>query len=143
LAGGLQTINAVSETAAVKPVFRDAFKYRRCLVPADGFYEWKKIGPKKRQPYNFGILDGSVFAFAGLWDRWRQPDNTILESCAILTTSPNSLVAEVHDRMPAMLNEEDYDRWLDPGITDPEQVMDGLKPFHPKFDEKISGQRSG
>jgi putative SOS response-associated peptidase YedK len=83
---GLKTINAMSETAALKPVFRDAFKYRRCLVPADGFYEWKTIGPKQKQAYNFGTLQGSVFAFAGLWDRWRQADNTMLETCAILTT---------------------------------------------------------
>jgi putative SOS response-associated peptidase YedK len=133
---GLKTINAMSETAAVKPVFRDAFKYRRCLIPADGFYEWKKIGPKQKQAYNFGTLQGSVFAFAGLWDRWRQPDNTMIETCAILTTPPNSLVADVHDRMPAILNEEDYDRWLDPGITDPERVADCLKPFDPKLMKK-------
>jgi putative SOS response-associated peptidase YedK len=74
-----------------------------------------------------------VFAFAGLWERWRQPDNTMLETCAILTTSPNALVAEVHDRMPAILHEEDYDRWLDPGITDPKRVEDCLKPFDPEF----------
>jgi putative SOS response-associated peptidase YedK len=133
---GLKTINAMSETAAVKPAFRDAFKFRRCLVPADGFYEWAKIGPKQRQPYNFGTLDGSVFAFAGLWDHWRQPDNTFVESCAILTTPPNSLVAEVHDRMPAILKEEDYDRWLDPGITDPERVADCLRPFDPRLMKK-------
>jgi len=133
---GLKTINAMSETAAVKPVFRDAFKYRRCLIPADGFYEWKKIGPKQKQAYNFGTLQGSVFAFAGLWDRWRQPDNTMIETCAILTTPPNSLVAEMHDRMPAILNEEDYDRWLDPGITDPERVADCLTPFDPKLMKK-------
>ena len=124
---GLKTINAMSETAAVKPVFRDAFKYRRCLIPADGFYEWKNLGPKQKQAYNFGTLDGSVFAFAGLWERWRQPDQTILETCAILTTPPNSLVAEVHDRMPAILHEEDYERWLDPGITDPQRVTMTMK----------------
>jgi len=126
----------VSETTAAKPVFRDAFKYRRCLIPADGFYEWEKIGPKQKQACNFGTLDGSVFAFAGLWERWRQPDNTMLETCAILTTPPNSLVAEVHDRMPAILNEEDYERWLDPGITDPERVADCLKPFDPNWMKK-------
>jgi putative SOS response-associated peptidase YedK len=126
----------MSETAAVKPAFRDAFKCRRCLVPADGFYEWAKIEPKQKQAYNFGTLDGSVFAFAGLWDRWRQPDNTFIESCVILTTPPNSLVAELHDRMPAILREEDYDRWLDPGIRDPERVADCLKPFDPKLMKK-------
>ena len=135
---GLRTINVVSETAAEKPLFRDAFKYRRCLIPADGFYEWKKIGPKQKQPYNFGKVDGSVFAFAGLWDRWRQPDNNILESCAILTTPPNELVAKVHDRMPAILSEEDYDRWLDPGITDSKRVEDCLKPFDPALMENYA-----
>lgn len=133
---GLKTINAMSETAAIKPVFRDAFKYRRCLVPADGFYEWKTTGPKQKQAYNFGTLDGSVFAFAGLWERWRQPDNTMLDTCAILTTPPNSLVAEVHERMPAILKEADYDRWLDPGITDPERVRDCLEPFDPRLMKK-------
>src|SRR5205823_3503954 len=76
------------------------------------------------------------FAFAGLWERWHQSDDTMLETCAILTTPPNAVVAEVHDRMPAILNEEDYDRWLDPGITDPEQVRDCLKPFDPKLMRK-------
>jgi putative SOS response-associated peptidase YedK len=98
---GLRTINAMSETAAEKPVFRDAFRFRRCLIPADGFYEWKKIGPKQKQPYDFGTLDGSVFAFAGLWDRYRQRDKSVQETCAILTNPPNALVAEVHDRMSA------------------------------------------
>jgi putative SOS response-associated peptidase YedK len=135
---GLKAINAMSETAALKPVFRDAFKYRRCLIPADGFYEWKAIGPKQKQAYNFGTLDGSAFAFAGLWDRWLQPDNTMLETCAILTTPPNSLVAAVHDRMPAILNEEDYDCWLDPGITDPKRVAGCLKPFDQNLMKKYA-----
>ena len=114
----------------------DNSEYRRCLIPADGFYEWKTIGPKQKQAYNFGTLDGSAFAFAGLWERWRQSDDTMLETCAILTTPPNAVVAEVHDRMPAILSEEDYDRWLDPGITDPERVRDCLKPFDPKLMRK-------
>lgn len=130
---GLRTINAMSETAAEKPAFRDAFRFRRCLVPADGFYDWKKIAPKGKQPYSFGTLDGSVFAFAGLWDRWRSPDNAVIESCAILTTPPNALVAEVHDRMPAILGIEDYDQWLDPGVTEPERVADCLNPFNARL----------
>src|SRR5216683_3836411 len=89
----------------------------------------KKIGPKEKQPYNFGLATSSVFAFAGLWDRWRDPKNNIVESCTILTTKPNSLVADVHDRMPAMLRPEDYDLWLNPGITDSQRVVDCLKPF--------------
>ena len=126
---GLRTINAMSETAAEKPAFRDAIRRRRCLIPADGFYECLKIGRKEKQPYNFGLVTGSVFAFAGLWDRWRDPKNNILETCTILTTRPNSIVADVHDRMPAILQSEDYERWLDPGITDAATVLDCLKPF--------------
>jgi putative SOS response-associated peptidase YedK len=98
-------------------------------IPADDFFEWKKIGPKEKQPYNFGLATGSLFAFAGLWDRWRDPKNNILETCTILTTRPNSLVTDVHDRMPAILRVEDYECWLDPGITDPKAVLDSLKPF--------------
>lgn len=126
---GSRTINAMSETAAKKPAFRDAIKRRRCLIPADGFYEWRKIGHKEKQPYNFGLATGSVFAFAGLWDRWSDPKNNIIETCTILTTQPNSLVADVHDRMPAILKVQDYECWLDPGITSAEAVVDCLKPF--------------
>src|SRR5712691_5517568 len=97
---GLKAINAMSETAAEKPAFRDAMRWRRCLIPADGFYEWERFGPKEKQPYNFGMADDSPFAFAGLWDRWRDQDNEAIETCTILTTKPNSLVADVHDRMP-------------------------------------------
>ena len=126
---GLKTINAMSETAAEKPAFCDALKRRRCLIPADGFYEWKKIGPKEKQPYTIGLATGSVFAFAGLWDRWRDPKNNVLETCTILTTRPNSLVADVHDRMPAILDPDDYERWLDHGITNSKMILDCLRPF--------------
>jgi putative SOS response-associated peptidase YedK len=125
---GLKTIIAMSETAAEKPAFRDAMRWRRCLILADGFYD-KRFGPKEKQPYNFGMLDDSPFAFAGLWDRWRDLNNEAIETCTILTTKPNSLVADVHDRMPVMLRPEDYDLWLDPGITDSQRVVDFLKPF--------------
>jgi len=126
---GLKTINAMSETAAEKPAFRDAMRWRRCVILADGFYEWKRFGPKEKQPYNFGMADDSPFAFAGLWDRWLDQDNKAIETCTILTTKPNSLVADVHDRMPVMLRPEDYDLWLDPGITDAQRAVDCLKPF--------------
>ncbi len=115
---GLKTINAMSETAAEKPAFRDAMRWRRCLIPADGFYEWERFGPKEKQPYNFGMADDSPFAFAGLWDRCLDQDNKAIETCTILT-----------DRMPAMLRPEDYDLWLNPGITDSQRVVDCLKPF--------------
>lgn len=126
---GLKTINAMSETAAEKPAFRDAMRWRRCLIPADAFYEWQRTGPNAKQPYSIGMSDGSTFAFAGLWERWRGPGNNLIETCTILTTKPNPLVADVHHRMPAMLPREDYDLWLDPGITDATRVIDCLKPF--------------
>ena len=133
---GLKTINAMAETAADKPSFRDSLKRRRCLIPADGFYEWKRIGPKEKQPYNIGLTTGSVFAFAGLWDRWQDPNNNMLETCTILTTRPNALVADVHDRMPAILRKEDYECWLDPGMTDAQTVLDCLKPFDARLMKK-------
>jgi putative SOS response-associated peptidase YedK len=126
----VKTINAMSETAAEKPAFREAMSRRRCLIPADAFYEWLRIGVKEKQPYSFGMIDDSVFAFAGLWDRWRDAGDEVLETCTILTTKPNSLVADVHDRMPVILRQEDYDLWLDPGVTNPAHVAECLKPFH-------------
>ena len=125
----LRTINAMSETAAEKPAFRDAMRFRRCLIPAEAFYEWKRSGPKDKQPYSIGMSDDSSFAFAGLWDRWRGPDAKAIETCTILTTKPNPLVADVHERMPVMLRPEDYDSWLDPGVTDSKRVVDCLRTF--------------
>jgi putative SOS response-associated peptidase YedK len=133
---GFKTINAMSETAAAKPAFRDAMKRRRCLIPAEGFYEWQRVGKKEKQPYSFGMIDDSVFAFAGLWERWRDSIGEPVETCTILTTTPNLLVANVHDRMPVILESEDYDLWLDPGMTDAAQVADCLKPFDPKLIRK-------
>ena len=130
---GARAINAVSETAAEKPAFRDPMRHRRCLIPADGFYEWKQIGPKQKQPYNIGLADEGLFAFAGLWDRWKDPTGKTIESCAILTTDANSLLRDIHDRMPVILKAEDYDLWLDPGITDPERVQSLLQPFDPRL----------
>lgn len=126
---GNRTINAMSETAAEKPAFRDAIKRHRCLVPADGFYEWKRLGARDKQPYNIGLQDDGIFAFAGLWDRWRQPSGEWLESCTILTTSANAVTRDVHGRMPVILRPEDYDDWLDPGISDARRVQELLKPF--------------
>ena len=83
---GFRTINAMSETAAEKPAFRDAMRLRRCLIPASAFYEWLKTGPQEKQPYNFGMIDDSIFAFAGLWERWRDPAGEVIETCTILTT---------------------------------------------------------
>ncbi|HEX2329555.1 MAG TPA: SOS response-associated peptidase [Candidatus Angelobacter sp.] len=124
-----RTINAMAETVAEKPTFRDAVRKNRCLIPADGFYEWKKLGAKEKQPYNIGMRDDGLFAFAGLWDRWKTPGGDIWETCSVITTDANSLLQPIHTRMPVILKPEDYDSWLDPGIQDPVRVEDLLKPF--------------
>jgi putative SOS response-associated peptidase YedK len=110
---GNKLINARAETAAEKPSFRDAMKRRRCLIPADGFYEWQKLG-KGKQPWLLRMKDARPFAFAGLWSQWKTPQGGApLETCAILTTTPNELTATVHDRMPVILPETTWSRWLD------------------------------
>jgi putative SOS response-associated peptidase YedK len=109
---GARMINARSETAPEKPSFRRAFRGRRCLIPADGFYEWKRENGGK-QPYYFHMQDGRPFAFAGLWESWEKGDGT-LRTCAILTTRANSVLEGVHDRMPVILPHDAYDAWLDP-----------------------------
>lgn len=111
-------INARSETAADKPAFRSAFKSRRCLIPADGFFEWKKVG-KAKQPYYFQLADEKPFAFAGLWEKW-----TEIESCTILTTAANEMVASLHDRMPVVLSPNDYAGWLDVKAMEPGKLLD-------------------
>jgi putative SOS response-associated peptidase YedK len=121
-------INARSETASTKPAFRDALKSRRCLIPADGFYEWKRDG-KNKQPYCFEVNDGELFAFAGLWDRWKDPSGNWIKTCSILTTTPNAVTAAVHDRMPVILDPDGYDLWLDPGMTSLSVVSELLKPY--------------
>ena len=125
---GARMINARAESAAEKPAFRDALMKRRCLVPADGFYEWKKLD-KTRQPYSIGMADGELFAFAGVWERWKDPVGQWVKSFSILTTEPNRLTREVHDRMPAIVDPGSYDLWLDPGLTDLAAVGELVKPF--------------
>jgi putative SOS response-associated peptidase YedK len=123
-------INARSETAAEKPVFRSAFARRRCLILADGFFEWKKVGKEKR-PYWYRRRDEQPFAFAGLWESWRGPagsEGPPLESGTILTTTANELCSELHERMPVILDEVDYDRWLDPS-AEKEDLKSLLAPF--------------
>ena len=126
--GSASMINARSESAATKPAFRDALKSRRCLVPADGFYEWARDG-KTRQPYCFEVNGGELFTFAGLWERWKDPSGQWIKSCSILTTTPNAVTSAVHDRMPVILNPDDYDLWLDPGFTDVTAVAEMLRPY--------------
>src|SRR6201993_311143 len=126
--GAARSINARSETAHTLPAFRDAMKLRRCLVPADGFYEWQRRGSAK-QPFCFEVGDGGLFAFAGLWERWRDPSGQWVKSCSILTTTPNAVTSAVHDRMPVILESESYDLWLDPGIQDVQVISELLKPY--------------
>lgn len=125
--GAARMINARSETASTLAAFRDALKSRRCLVLADGFYEWKRAG-KVRHPYCFEVNNGELFAFAGLWDRWKDPSGKSIETCSILTTTPNAVTSAVHDRMPAILASHDYDLWLDPGFADLAAISELLKP---------------
>jgi putative SOS response-associated peptidase YedK len=119
-------INARAETLEEKPSFSESFQNRRCLIPADGFYEWQRRG-KTRQPYYFQRADEAPFAFAGLWDTWHQDDEAI-NSCAIITTTPNELLAEIHDRMPVILSPGAQDAWLHEHIR-PEELKDLLVPF--------------
>lgn len=125
---GKPIINARAETLAQRPAFRGLLPRRRCLVPADGFYEWRKEG-RTRTPMRFTLRSGEPFAFAGLWDRWLQRDGSLLYSFTIVTTSPNSLLEPVHNRMPAILRPEDEAKWLNPAITAPATLAQMLKPY--------------
>jgi len=109
------TINARAEEAASKPAFREALKKRRCLVPADAFYEWKKLDAKTKHPYAFALKSGEPYALAGLWERWQPKEGEALETFTILTTDPNPLLEPFHNRMPVILEPPDYARWLEPG----------------------------
>ncbi len=120
--------NCRSETILEKPSFRDSFRYRRCLIPADGFYEWKKTG-KAKQPFHFGMKDASLFAFGGIWDRWRSPAGPVFESCSILTTTPNELLADIHDRMPVIVPRAHYEIWLTLPSPQANQLAEFLVPF--------------
>lgn len=124
---GGRMINARSETAADKPAFRSALRRRRCLVPADGFYEWQPVG-RVKQPYHIHAAGGGPLAIAGLWERWTAPDGGDIETCALLTTAANDAVAALHDRMPVILSPDDFSRWLDPAVTDPAVIADLLRP---------------
>ena len=125
---GYNLISARSETVGSKPAFREAFESRRCLIPADGFYEWKRA-EKAKQPFHFGLQNDSLFAFAGLWARWKDASGQVVESCSILTTTPNALLADVHDRMPVILSPKHYDLWLDPGFRRVDALKEMLNPF--------------
>ncbi len=124
---GNRMINARSESVAAKPAYRDAFRRQRCLVPGDGFFEWKRLG-KRKQPHYIRMRDGQPFAFAGLWARWQGQVGEQIDSYTILTTEPNDLVRPIHDRMPVILARHDYEIWLDPKMQDVEQLRPLLRP---------------
>jgi putative SOS response-associated peptidase YedK len=126
--GAAKMINARSETASLKPAFREALQSRRCLIPADGFYEWQRTGAVK-QPYCSEVNEGELFAFAGIWDRWKDGRGNTIETCAILTTIANAVTATIHDRMPVILDPNSYDLWLDPGMKNVGAASDLLRPY--------------
>jgi putative SOS response-associated peptidase YedK len=130
--GAARMINARSETAHLLPAFREPMKFRRCLIPADGFYEWKRTATVK-QPFCFEVNAGELFAFAGLWEGWRDPNGQWVKSCSILTTTPNAVTSQVHDRMPVILTKEAYELWLDPGLADVAALSDLLKPYDARY----------
>ena len=125
---GKGLINARSETAAQKRSFRSAIRYRRCLIAADGFYEWAQQGGGK-QPHHITLTDNGLFAFAGLWEHWQSSGSEKFKSCAILTTAANELMRTLHNRMPVMLAPQDHARWLDTDIQEVSAVIDLLRPF--------------
>lgn len=127
---GGRMINAREETIETSPAFRHSFRRKRCLVPADGFYEWLRTPDGHRQPYYVSRADGTPLALAGLWSVWREPDveGPLLRTCAIVTTTPNALLARVHDRMPAILGPERWSTWLDPGCEDVGELRAMLQP---------------
>lgn len=130
---GARLINARSETVTEKPSFRTAFKRRRCLIAADGFYEWQQLGSKKtgtkKQPFYFQLQEHQPFGFAGLWEYWHSSEGDEIESCTILTTAANEQMQSIHDRMPVILHPDDYDLWLDPSVQSPDPLLPLLRPY--------------
>jgi putative SOS response-associated peptidase YedK len=125
---GYTTINARAEEVASKPAYREALKKRRCLVPADAFYEWQRIDAKTKNPFAIALRSREPYAFAGLWERWTPKDGEALETFTIVTTDPNELMETIHNRMPVIVEKRDYDRWLEPGDAEHPPV-DLLRPY--------------
>jgi putative SOS response-associated peptidase YedK len=125
---GNRLINARAETVLEKPSFRNAFRRRRCLIPADGFYEWRQEG-RGKTPMYIHLASGKPFALAGLWETWNAPDGSQVLSCTILTTQPNELMASIHNRMPVILPPEAYPLWLEAGEPDTDRLVGLLKPY--------------
>jgi putative SOS response-associated peptidase YedK len=122
------TINARAETVADKPAFRSAFKHRRCLIAADGFYEWHVEQDGHKQPYFINLVGDEPFAFAGIWERWEKGD-VVLDSCSIIVTEANELMHPIHERMPVILDPDDYDAWMEPDVEEAFKLQSLLKPF--------------
>lgn len=128
--GAAKLINARSETAATLTTFKDAYAKRRCLIPADGFYEWRVIDDKTKEPFAIMPADNPLFAFAGLWERWRDPESKeIVRTCTILTTTANELLRPIHERMPVILDETDWSQWLGETDAAPDELRVLLKPY--------------
>lgn len=125
---GYKMINARAETLHEKPSFKQLLSRRRCLIPADGFFEWQKTDDGKI-PMHIQLKNGGIFSMAGLWDRWQEPGGDVITSCTIITTSPNELMAPIHNRMPAILDEKGEQIWLDRSVTDHSELQEFLKPF--------------
>ena len=125
---GSRMINARAETVAEKPSFRNALRRRRCLVLADGFYEWQRVGKSKR-PMRIVMRSGETFAFAGLWETWKDPEGTVIPSCTIITTTPNDLLRPIHNRMPVILPRDIEDFWLDESVDNPAALTSVLTPY--------------
>lgn len=138
---GANLINAKAETIAEKPSFKRPFTKRRCLIPADGFYEWQKRGKAPSQPMYIRRRDGGLFAFAGLWEEWRSPEAEPIETCTIITVEPNELISKIHNRMAAILNPDDEAAWIDPksGIDD---LLQMLRPYDSDELEAIAVSRA-
>jgi putative SOS response-associated peptidase YedK len=126
-----KTFNARAETVAEKPTFRSSMKYKRCLIAADSFYEWKKIGTDK-QPMRIQLLNEKIFSFAGLYEVWSNQRGDVVHSCSIITTSSNELMKDIHDRMPVILRREDEHLWLDQDLNEPEKLRHLLVPYPAK-----------
>lgn len=130
---GKPLINARAETVYEKPSFRHAIRRRRCLIPADGYYEWKGDVPGRKQPFHITRSHGELFAFAGIWEYWMSPDGSELESAAILTTEPNATIAKIYTRMPCVIKLENFDEWLDHSRPDGKSVEHLMRPVEDEF----------
>ncbi|MGR3317433.1 MAG: SOS response-associated peptidase [Candidatus Anammoxibacter sp.] len=129
-------INSRAETIAEKPSFKHAFYNNRCLIPSSGFYEWKKT-PDGKIPYYFKLKERKVFAFAGIYSAWQSPEGKAIKSCSILTTTPNDLIKDFHNRMPVILTKENEDNWINPEIKDKQTLLQMLKPYDANKMESI------